>query len=442
MKKHAFLALMTVAAMIGVACTKDSGSTAPDGGGGAGEVTNIILWQGYGANDLDNQGNPNYEAQSLRELIDEFNAAHPDIHVENTFAGSNDKVLQKLTVALQGGTAPDITYQYGSSLPQLAQAPGIVDLTQVVQDPSWGWDDFIPGARDAATFDGKILGVPALIDDLAIIYNKELFDAAGIGYPTADWTWDDFRAAAKALTDPAKKQFGFAFPVDASEDTVWHYDAMLWEAGGDILTADNSAAAFNSPAGVQALTTLSDMAVTDESVYLDLQNTKIDDLFNSGSIGMVISGPWALSGYPDIDYGVEIMPSYDGVNHETIAGPDMWVVFSNDAAREAAALEFLQWMTAPEQVLKDSMLTGHLPTRLSVPSMPDFAGFNDKFPGVGVFVDNLQNVLKARPNLAAYPQISEAMGQAVVAAMLGDKDPATALADAEQQVNDALALPA
>ena len=115
----------------------------------------------------------------------------------------------------------------------------------MVQDPAWAWDDFIDGAKTAATVDGKVYGVPALIDNLAIIYNKDLFDAAGVDYPTADWTWDDFRAAAKALTDPAKKQFGFAFPASADEDTVWHYDAMLWEAGGDILTPDNSAAAFN-----------------------------------------------------------------------------------------------------------------------------------------------------------------------------------------------------
>jgi multiple sugar transport system substrate-binding protein len=440
--KRALLGLSLVLALVAAACTSDSGDGGGGGGGSSNAVTNITLWQGFGAKDVDNNGVPNYEAQSIRELIDEFNSSHSDIHVDDVFAGSNDKVLQKLTVALQGGEAPDISYQYGSSLPQLAQAPGIVDLTQTVEDPSWSWDDFVEGARTAATFEDRVLGVPALIDNLAIIYNKDLFDAAGVDYPTADWTWDDFRAAAKALTDPSKKQFGFAFPASADEDTVWHYDAMLWEAGGDILTPDNSAAAFNSPAGLQALTTLRDLSVTDQSVFNDLQNAKIDDLFNSGKIGMVISGPWALPGYPDVNYGTEIMPSYDGSNHETIAGPDMWVAFDNGADRKAATLEFLQWFTAKEQVLKDSMLTGHLPTRTSVLSDPGFAGFGKKFPGVDVFADNLANVHKARPVLATYPGISEAMGAMVVAVMLGDKEPQQALDEAEQQVNDALALPA
>ena len=88
------------------------------------------------------------------------------------------------------------------------------------------------------------------------------------------------------------------------------------------------------------------------------------------------------------------------------------------------------------------MLTGHLPTRTSVLSDPGFADFGTKFPGVDTFAENLANVVKARPVLATYPQISEAMGQMVVAVMLGDKEPQQALDDAEQAVNDALALPA
>ncbi len=91
--------------------------------------------------------------------------------------------------------------------------------------------------------------MPALVDNLAIVYNKKLFQEAGVAPPTPDWTWDDFRAAAKELTDPSKKQYGWLIPADGSEDTVWHYDAMLWEAGGDILNADNTKAAFDSDAG-------------------------------------------------------------------------------------------------------------------------------------------------------------------------------------------------
>ena len=118
-----------------------------------------------------------------------------------------------------------------------------------MQGDGWNWNDFYPAEQAAATVDGHVYGVPALVDNLAIVYNKALFDAAGLAYPSADWTWDRLRDRREGADRPAKKQFGVAFPADASEDTVWHFDAMLWEGGGDILNADNTQATFNSPAG-------------------------------------------------------------------------------------------------------------------------------------------------------------------------------------------------
>ena len=285
-----------------------------------------------------------------------------------------------------------------------------------------------------------MLGVPALIDNLAVVYNKTLFDEAGLEYPNADWTWDDFRAAAKALTDPSKKQFGFSYPMDASEDSVWHYDPLLWQNGGSILTEDNTQAAFNSPEGVEALQVLTGMAVEDESVFLDLQNSPYTGLFNSGKIGMLVTGPWDLGSFPDVDYGVEILPGFDG-DHQTIAGPDMWTVFDNGGGRAQAAEAFIAWLTAPEQMKADALAAGHLPFRLSVIEDTAFIDeFGKTIPGVDVFAQNLANVEQARPVLAAYPQVSEAMGLAIVSAMLGEKDPQTALDDAAAQSNDALAL--
>ncbi len=437
MKRTGFV--LAIVLVVAAACTGGGGEGGPSASGTPGGVTHIILWQGYGATTQPGE-TPNREADSMHALVAEFNKTHPDIAVE-LINYNNDNALAKLTVALQAGEAPDVTYQYGSSMPQVAAAPGIVDLTQRVQEPAFNWSDFYPGERAAATVDGRVLGVPALVDNLAIVYNKELFDKAKLSYPTPDWTWADFRAAAKALTDPATKTFGYAFPADASEDSVWHFDAMLWEADGDILNADNTQAAFDSPAGVTALTTLADMAVTDKSVYMDFQNANSAPLFNSGKIGMMVTGPWDLPSFPDVKYGVQIMPMFPGGNHQTIAGPDNWVLFDNGSARLAAAWTFVSWLTAPEQVLRDSLATGHLPLRQSVTEMPEFSKFATMFPGVDVFVANLANVQKARPTLKAYPRISEAMGQAIIAAMTGEKSPQQALSDAAQQVNGILAIP-
>ena len=79
---------------------------------------------------------------------------------------------------------------------------------------------------------------------------------------------------------------------------MWHWEALLWEAGGQLLTPDNKQAAFDSPAGLQSLDTLRTMAVTDKSMYLDPTDSAYANLFNSGKIGMLVTGPWDLSGVP------------------------------------------------------------------------------------------------------------------------------------------------
>jgi len=444
MKPRALPALLMTIALLAVACSSggNTQSSASQSGGG---VVNITLWQGYNKpHVLLPGGVPPVEANSLDDLITKFNQTHPNIHVDDVYCCTNDNILQKVTVALQGGQEPDISYQYGTSMAQLAQVPSLVDLTQKVADPAFGWNDFFPGERAAATVGGKVLGIPALVDNLAIVYNKDLFDKAKVAYPTPDWTWDDFRAAAAKLTIPSIKQFGWSFPIDASEDTVWHYDAMLWEAGGDILNSDNTKAVFNSPAGVTALTALRDMALTDKSVYLDPQNVgKIQDLFNSGKIAMTVTGPWDLSSFPDVhNYGVQIMPSFPGGTHATISGPDMWVIFNRSDARAQAAWEFLTWFTAAQQQLINSMATGDLPTRASVLATPGFTvAFGAKYKGNDVFAANLANITKARPVLATYDQISQIMGNAIVSVMLGQKDPQAALDDAANKVNGVLAAP-
>ena len=432
---------MRRAALIGSLALFLLASACSGGGSNSNGVVNVILWHGY-EQPSEPGAPPNYEVIALNRLVAQFNRTHPKIHVQAIYCCTNDDALAKLTVAMQGNKQPDIAYEYGSSMPQLATAPKIVDLTSRVQAQSYDWNDFFPGERAVTEVDGKVLGVPALVDNLAVVYSKKLFDQAGLSYPSADWTWDDFRAAAKALTNPATKQFGMAFPADATEDTVWHYEAMLWEAGGDILTPDNKRSAFNSAPGMTALTMLQDLAVTDKSMFVDVQNSgKADTLFNSGKIGMVITGPWELASYPDVSYGVQIMPSFPGGNHQTISGPDNWVMFDNGQTRVDAAWTFLQWFTSSQQVLTDSLADGHLPTRESVVSMAAFSTFATKYPDIDVFAQNLSNVQKARPQIQAYPKVSAVLGQAIVSVLLGQSQPADALASAQTQADAILAAP-
>lgn len=397
-------------------------------GGSSGGVTRVTLWHGY----IDVEG------KGLADAVKRFNASHPSIRVTLSNYGNADLALQKVLTAIRSGSAPDIAYLYGSYAANIARTPSAVDVAPLIaQDPSVSWEDFWPAERGAVEVGDKIIGVPALVDNLALVYNKQLFDAAGVAHPTAAWTWDDFRQAAAKLTDPAKKQFGWAYVADASEDTVWRFDALLWQAGGDVLTSDNQHAAFNSDAGVRAATLLQQMATVDHSIYLDNGNGTYANLFNSGKIAMLFTGPWDLSGFTDVDYGVEVLPGDQ--NHQTISGPDQWVMFDNGDARRKAAWEFLKWFTAPEQAMRWSLDTGDLPIRASQADLPAYQQYVAKYPGVEKFVENEANAEKARPVIASYAEVSQAMGQAIQAVLLGKAQPKGALDAAAEQVDQVLA---
>ncbi len=390
-------------------------------------VVNVTVWHGY----------EDIEGKAMTSAAARFNATHPKIHVTVQNYGNADYALQKVLTAIRGGAYPDIAYLYGSWAANIARSPTAVDLSSRIKEPGVNWNDFWPAERQAVEVRGKVIGMPALVDNLALVYNKKLFDQAGIPYPTANWTWDDFRAAAQKLTDPSAKQFGWAYVADGSEDTVWRFDALLWQAGGDILNSDNTKAEFNSPAGVQAATLLQQMSTVDHSVYLDNGNGNYANLFNSGKIAMLFTGPWDLSSFPDVNYGVQVLPGL--TNHQTISGPDQWVLFNNGSQRTQAAWTFLKWFTSAQQALIWSTQTGDLPIRASETRLPGYDAYVKKYPGVSVFVQNEANALKARPVIANYNEVSQAMGQAIEAVLLGKGQPQQELDQAADQVDQTLA---
>jgi multiple sugar transport system substrate-binding protein len=221
---------------------------------------------------------------------------------------------------------------------------------------------------------------------------------------------------------------------------VWRYWAMLWQAGGSILSPDGKHAAFDSPAGIKALTLLQSLA-QHKSIYLDNGSDNYLPVFDSGHIGMLWTGPWDLSQISGskVSYGVQILPG--DLNHQTISGPDNWVMFNNGSARTQAAWQFLKWLTSPAIDLKWALMTGDVPIRASVSRLPGYAKFVKKYPGISLWVNNLGNATQARPVSTTYPKISTAIGQAVQAVLLGKASPQQALQQAAQQVNAVLAVP-
>jgi len=397
-------------------------------GGGSGSAHSITIWEGYTGT----------EAKVFAQQVAQYNKAHPGVKVTSLFV-NNDNSLEKVLTAVRGGAVPDIAYLYGSWAPNVAQIPQVVNLTRVVQRPGVNWTDFWVGERDVATVKGRVIGIPALVDNLALIYNKKLFDQAGLSYPTDQWSWDDFRAAAKKLTNNATKTYGTAYSVSGSEDTTWHLWPLLWQRGGQIL--DGKKPAFNSDAGVAALETLRQMAVDDKSMYLDQTDEKYAPLFNSGHIGMMLSGPWALLELKEakLPYGVVDLPGFNG-DHQTVSGPDLWALFDhNDVNRAGASRDFVKWLTSAEIDPKWNLSVGNLPLRTTEKDSPEFATYVKDYPGGQKFFDNLANAKQARPTVAGYEELSRNVGDAIAKVLQGQATPKEALNEAAKKSADAVA---
>jgi multiple sugar transport system substrate-binding protein len=380
--------------------------------------------------------------KAIESLAKEFETAHPNVTVDlSPGASSTDQLLQKLSAGFAGNQYPDVSYAFGSWAGQLEASGRTLDISNEVKKPSVKWDEFTAAARGTAQPSGKkVIGFPAVVDNIGLLYNKTLFDKAGLAYPTADWTWDDFRNAAKKLTDTANHIYGYGYSVSGSEETTWQFWPHLWQNGGAILNDAGTKSEFASTEGTDALSFLRSMAVDDKSVYLDQTDEKFGQLFVSNRIGMITSGPWELSDLKTggTKYGVVQLPGTKG-DHQTVSGPDIWALFDHhDKNRAYWATQFAEWLTSPAQDERFNVALGNLPLRSSEAASEAVKTEAAQFPGYDEFVANSQNVKQTRPTSKGYAALSVAIGKAISYVLQGQGEPKSSLEQAAKTADAGL----
>ncbi|MEV6982522.1 ABC transporter substrate-binding protein [Sphaerisporangium sp. NPDC051017] len=418
------LAALAGASLSGCASGSDAGADA------GGPVT-IELWHGQA----------DTGRKAIERLVKDFERTHPGIRIDTSGGVIADAMLQKVTAALAAGSYPDIAYIFGSDLANVARSPQVADLTDLVNSGPTPWTDYWAPAREAVTVKGRVKAVPALLDSLAVVCNKKLFRAAGVPLPKAGWTWQEFTDTAKRLTDAGGGIFGTGWPGAGDEDTVWRLWPLIWDLGGDVVTADGREVGF-AATGERALGVVQTLA-HDKSVYIDPKpaGEQMYQVFLSGRMAMVVTGPWELPDIADakIDYHVVPLPSFSG-RPITISGPDTWTVFDNGEARVRAAGTFLTWLTQPEQDVRWDVDAGSLPLSKRTENLPAWREKTAGTEGLAVFTKTLETA-RVRPNHPGYPQISSALAQAIVAVLLGKSTPAEALRVCVGKANTALRIP-
>lgn len=241
------------------------------------------------------------EDEALQASIAAFEEANPNINVE--FVTSPDHATTMQT-AFASGNYANVFYIDSYLLPTWVNAGVVAPAGDNLESP----EGFYQPLLDIFSVDGTLYCPPKDFSTLALQYNKDLFDAAGLDYPTNDWTWDDLRTAAAALTDTDTGVAGLVNPTDLPRMLAW-----LHGAGGGIFDAEGNFA-FDSEANREAIQFYLDMA--GEGIALPASSLDAGwggEAFGEGKSAMALEGNWIIQflqdNYPDLNWGVVEFPA-------------------------------------------------------------------------------------------------------------------------------------
>ncbi|MFZ3080328.1 MAG: ABC transporter substrate-binding protein, partial [Bellilinea sp.] len=373
-------------------------------------------------------------ADVMKDLVNRFNEQNPDIVVEPVFQPYAD-IMTLYQTAIVGGTTPDVAALDLILIPQLVETGAIAPLDDfVAADADIKVDDFYPLLANYDIMGGKRYALPVSTNNMQLIWNKDLFTKAGLDPEKAPATWEEMQAMAEQCQDPANGVVGFEYYTQpAGEGITWQFQVWLWAAGGEFLNGDNTAAAFNTPEGLNALTYVSDMLQGNGS------QPGPWGLFGDQKACMQLDGSW-LFGYrkdAPFQWGIAPVPAPEGGATASNVGGEHIFMFDATPNKEAA-WKFIKYLTSTEVQLEWDQLTGFLPVRQSVAENADYLTWvNETEPRMLPFVEGMASA-HTRPATPKYFAVSDAFSREIQKALLGEATPADALAAAEAAVNEAL----
>jgi multiple sugar transport system substrate-binding protein len=278
-----------------------------------------------------------------------FEEEYPDINIE--LEAVPQEYGTKLLANMAAGTGPDV-YQVGDGDVAKFVSQGIVEPLDSYITGSEGFDlntTFFPAVAAFGQIGGETYLLTKDYSPLVLYYNKDMFDEAGVEYPTADWTWDDLLAAAQALTND--DHWGIQLP-NSWGDWLWDRGIVPLIAGngGRLISEDGTQAEgfVNSPETVAAVQWYVDLFKVHEvaPTNADVASFSGADLFTSGQVAMLWTGRWPLKDYKAIEgfnFGTVGLPAGPVADANTLC----WAGFAMNAASEnkEAAWTFLKYIT-------------------------------------------------------------------------------------------------
>ena len=373
-----------------------------------------------------------------------FEQRYPKVKVKITTVPSTG-YDQKILTLIAAGHAPDVFGSGDVQIPTIVNKNYALDLKPYMEADKFDTKAFYPQVIDGLTYGGKIVGLTDNWDTQALYYNRKLFQQAGVQPPTADWTWDDYAAAAKRLSSGKgpNKTWG----------SLWQKwfvpvgDAVA-AAGGKTYADDYKSCALTQPESVKALEFLDQLRKDGSDpgyVTYDARNVlgrPADDVFKAGKAAMLVGdGRWAAYDFDsvkDLDWAVAPLPK-GPATRANFFHLSMFGIPSN-SKNPNAAWQFLKYMTSAEGAEMGVDNAQGIPAREAVAKSPAVAGapLATKHDSYQPFIDSLPTARRA-PQLSNFSNYQDKIDNALEPLWKGKKSPQEAAAAACKAVDSTLA---
>lgn len=300
---------------------------------------------------------------AFNKVVESYNASHENkvVTTEVPFG----ELVQKYATAIAGGQAPDALSMDLIYTPAFAAAGQLEDLTDWAKSLPY-FNSLSPSHVKLGTYQDKIYGLPLSVETSVFAWNKDLYKKAGLDPEKAPTTWEEIEANAEKIRKLGDDTYGFYFSGGGCGGCmIFTFTPLVWGAGVDILSEDGKTATLDTPQMRKAVGYYRDMVKKDLVPAGAASDNGTNFLtFTNGKIGQQSLGAFAIgtlvTQYPDINFGVTLIPSVDG-KASSFAGGDNFVITKGtkklDAVKEF--LEYIYSMDGQKVMAK----YGSLPTR-------------------------------------------------------------------------------
>ncbi len=289
------------------------------------------------------------QQKAMQSLCDAYTKENPNVSIEIQLTPyKGGEYWTKLEASMNGGTALDVFWINVLHLDKYTQGGMVEPLNQAVESQKFDTAQFPESLVKAYTLNNNLYAIPKDFDTNAVWYNKDIFDAAGVAYPKAGWTWDDMVAAAKKLTNKDKGIYGIAAPLDFQ---TCYYNT-IFAAGGYILNSDKTATGYSDAKTQKGIQSWIDLIQSGVSPTLaQTTETSADAMFESGKLAMCWAGSYMTPEYMQNDVvkdkiDLVELPSFEGKEANVINGLG-YSVYSKSKQKDAAE-KFALWLGGTE----------------------------------------------------------------------------------------------